>query len=228
MLTGKTSVFSTPAAAEWQRLLEALEQPHRATRVRRVALTCFVGLDAAGLDAAGDVFADDLALKLRVWAKVLEERGVAAMFEAVSLAQHLQPRILGQVGGERLLTDLRHIAQVMHEAALEGQLGLTALLVWLRRRREEAAREGGQERSRRLETDAAAVQVITVHTSKGLEFPVVMVPFAWDNWGGREPATAVFHDEHDHRVRDVGGPGAPTGPRTSASTSRRRPTTSCG
>ena len=140
---------------------------------------------------------------------MLEERGVAAMFEAVSLDQQLQPRILGQVGGERLLTDLRHIAQVMHEAALEGQLGLTALLVWLRRRREEAAREGGQERSRRLETDAAAVQVITVHTSKGLEFPVVMVPFAWDNWGGREPATAVFHDEHDHRVRDVGGPGSP-------------------
>ncbi|MDT4997690.1 MAG: exodeoxyribonuclease beta subunit, partial [Pseudonocardiales bacterium] len=209
VLTGKTSVFATPAAAEWQRLLEALEQPHRTTRVRRVALTCFVGLDAAALDERGDAFADDLALKLRVWGAVLAERGVAAMFEALSLDLQLQPRILGEVGGERLLTDLRHIAQVMHEATLEGQLGLTALLVCLRRRREEAAREGGQERSRRLETDAAAVQIITVHTSKGLEFPVVMVPFAWDNWGGREPATAVFHDGHDHRVRDVGGPGSP-------------------
>ena len=209
VLTGKTSVFSTPAAAEWQRLLEALEQPHRPTRVRRVALTCFVGFDAARLDAEGDDFADDLALKLRIWGAVLEERGVAAMFEAVSLDQQLQPRILSLVNGERLLTDLRHIAQVMHEAALEGQLGLTALLVWLRRRISEAAGEGGQERSRRLETDADAVQIITVHTSKGLEFPVVMVPFAWDNWGGREPATAVFHDEHDHRVRDVGGPGSP-------------------
>jgi exodeoxyribonuclease V beta subunit len=209
VLTGKTSVFATPAAAEWQRLLEALEQPHRTTRVRRAALTCFVGLDAAGLDAAGDPFADELALRLRIWGAVLEERGVAAMFEAVSLDQGLQPRILGLVGGERLLTDLRHIAQVLHEAALDGQLGLTALLVWLRRRISEAAGEGGQERSRRLETDAAAVQIITVHTSKGLEFPVVMVPFAWDNWGGREPSTAVFHDEHDHRVRDVGGQGSP-------------------
>jgi exodeoxyribonuclease V beta subunit len=209
VLTGRTSVFATPAAAEWQRLLEALEQPHRTTRVRRLALTCFVGLDATGLDAAGDAFADELALRVRGWATVLEDRGVAALFEAVSLDQQLQPRILGQVEGERLLTDLRHIAQVMHEAALEGQLGLTALLVWLRRRREEATNEGGQERSRRLETDAAAVQVITVHTSKGLQFPVVLVPFAWDNWSGREPATAVFHDEHDHRVRDVGGPGSP-------------------
>ena len=86
---------------------------------------------------------DDLALRLRVWGAVLEERGVAAMFEAVSLDLRLQPRLLGQVGGERLLTDLRHIAQVMHEAALEGQLGLTALLVWLRRRR-----RGGGRRER--------------------------------------------------------------------------------
>ena len=60
-------MFATPAAAEWQLLLEALEQPHRTTRVRRAALTCFVGQDAAGLDAAGDEFADDLALKLRIW-----------------------------------------------------------------------------------------------------------------------------------------------------------------
>ena len=209
VLTGKTSVFATPAAAEWQRLLEALEQPHRTTRVRRAALTCFVGLDAAGLDAQGDAFADDLALRLRVWGAVLEDRGVAAMFEAVSLEEQLQPRVLSRVGGERLLTDLRHIAQALHEAALEGQLGLTALLVWLRRRRAEAAGEGGQERSRRLETDAAAVQIITIHTSKGLEFPVVLVPFAWDNFKRDDPATAVFHDDHDRRVRDVGGRGSP-------------------
>jgi exodeoxyribonuclease V beta subunit len=53
------------------------------------------------------------------------------------------------------------------------------------------------------------VQVITVHTSKGLEFPVVLVPFAWDNWKRDDPPTAVFHDERDHRVRDVGGVGSP-------------------
>jgi exodeoxyribonuclease V beta subunit len=209
VLTGKSSVFLTPAAQEWQLLLEALEQPHRTTRVRRLALSCFVGLNATGLEARGDLFADDLALRLRVWGKVFEDRGVAALFEAVSLAESVQQRVLGQPDGERLLTDLRHIGQALHEAALEGQLGLTALLGWLRRRQDEAGREGGQERSRRLETDAAAVQVITVHTSKGLEFPVVMVPFAWDLFSRKDPATAVFHDEQDHRVRDVGGRGSP-------------------
>jgi exodeoxyribonuclease V beta subunit len=209
VLTGKSSVFLTAAAEEWQLLLEALEQPHRTTRVRRLALGCFVGLNATELAARGDTYADDLALRLRLWGKVFEDRGVAALFETVSLAESVQQRVLGQPDGERLLTDLRHIAQALYEAVLEGQLGLTALLAWLRRRREEAGREGGQERSRRLETDADAVQVITVHTSKGLEFPVVMVPFAWDLFSRNDPPTAVFHDEHDHRVRDVGGRGSP-------------------
>ena len=212
VLTGKSSVFATRAAEEWQLLLEALEQPHRTTRVRRLALSCFVGLNATELDAQGDSYADDLALRLRGWGRAFEDRGVAALFETVSLEEAVQRRILGQPDGERLLTDLRHIAEGLHEASLEGQLGLTALLAWLRRRRDEAGREGGQERSRRLETDAAAVQVITVHTSKGLEFPVVMVPFAWNVFGRGDPITAVFHDEHDQRVRDVGGKGSPGWP----------------
>ncbi|MDX6245552.1 MAG: exodeoxyribonuclease beta subunit, partial [Frankiales bacterium] len=111
VVTARTSVFSTTAAQEWQLLLQALEQPHRTTRVRRLALSCFVGLTAADLADRGDAEADLLGQQLRTWVRVLDERGVAALFEAVSLSQKLQERLLGQVGGERLLTDLRHIAQ---------------------------------------------------------------------------------------------------------------------
>ena len=209
VVTGRASVFTTPAATEWQLLLEAMEQPHRTTRVRRLALGCLVGLSATELDTTGDSATDELTLRLRNWARVLDERGVGALFETVSLEQSLPQRILAQQGGERLLTDLRHIAQTLHEAGRAGQLGVTGLLVWLRRRREEAATDSGLERSRRLESDAAAVQVITVHTSKGLEFPIVLVPFGWDLFARKDPSTAAFHDNFDHRVRDVGGPGSP-------------------
>ncbi len=206
VLTGRSDVFATPAALEWQLLLEALEQPHRTTRVRRLALGAFVGRSASEL---ANEDSEELALRLRWWARTLEDRGVSALFEAVCVAQAVQPRLLSHTGGERLLTDLRHLTEILHEAALEGQLGLTALLGWLSRRRADAGDEGAQERSRRLDSDADAVQVITVHTSKGLEFPVVLVPFGWDRWSPDAPSTAVFHDTDDRRVRDVGGPGSP-------------------
>ncbi|MEJ5913279.1 UvrD-helicase domain-containing protein [Pseudokineococcus sp. 1T1Z-3] len=217
VVAGRTSVFGTPAAADWQVLLEALEQPHRTTRVRRLALTPFGGLDLAALDAGGDAVVDDLAQDVRRWARVLDDRGVGALQEAVSWPRRraggestpLAARLLGQVGGERRVTDLRHVGQVLHEESLREGLGLSALLAWLRERREDAGRDGGLERSRRLESDAAAVQVLTVHASKGLEFPAVLVPFAWDRWPGREPSTAVVHDDAGRRCRDVGGRGSP-------------------
>ncbi len=206
VLTGRSDVFATPAASEWQLLLEALEQPHRTTRVRRLALGALIGQTA---DQIAEDDSDQLSLRLRGWARVLDQRGVSALFEAVCLAQTVQPRVLATLGGDRLLTDLRHLTEALHEAALEGQLGLTALLGWLRQRRTDAGNEGAQERSRRLESDDDAVQVITIHTSKGLEFPVVLVPFAWDCWTPDAPDTVVFHDDQDRRVRDVGGVGSP-------------------
>jgi exodeoxyribonuclease V beta subunit len=89
VLTGRSDVFATPAALEWQLLLEALEQPHRTTRVRRLALGAFVGRTAEQL---ADEDSEALGLSLRVWGRVLEDRGVSALFEAVCLSEAVQPR----------------------------------------------------------------------------------------------------------------------------------------
>ncbi|HEV7203445.1 MAG TPA: UvrD-helicase domain-containing protein [Jatrophihabitans sp.] len=198
-----SSVFRTAAGADWVVLLEALEQPHRGGRVRRLAITSFVGWDAAALEE-NDL--DELGLRLRGWLRVLDERGIAALLEAVSRDERLPSRLLGQVDGERRLTDLRHVGEALHAAAMAGQLGLTASLEWLRRRVDESDRDSSVERSRRLDSDAAAVQVVTVHASKGLEFPVVLVPFGWDRWV-RDVDIPLFHDAGGRRVRNVGGPG---------------------
>ncbi|WP_336920953.1 UvrD-helicase domain-containing protein [Aquipuribacter sp. SD81] len=207
VVSGRTSVFTTGAAEEWQHLLEALEQPHRTARVRRLGVGRLVGFTAADLDGEAPAV-DDLALRLRTWARVLAARGVAALFERVQVDLRVQERLLAQPDGERVLTDLRHVAEVLHEESLGGDLGLTALASWLCRRRTERS-DGTVERSRRLETDADAVQVLTSHTSKGLEFPVVLAPSLWNHWTGRPPAHPVFHDAAGVRRRDVGGPTGP-------------------
>nr|MBA3906584.1 UvrD-helicase domain-containing protein [Pseudonocardiales bacterium] len=203
VVTGTASVFGTPVALDWLTLLDALEQP-RLTRLRAAALTGFLGHTVAqlcGHDA--DALLDEIGARIREWAAVLHERGVAALLEAVTTDTALPARLLARSDGERWLTDMRHVAQALHAAVVDGHLGPAALVEWLRRRIDEAAVDVGAERSRRLESDAAAVQIITIHRSKGLEFPIVYVPFGWDR-NVRDPEVPLFHVGQD-RVRDVGG-----------------------
>ncbi len=119
--------------------------------------------------------------------------------------------MLSRASGERFLTDLRHVGQLLHAEAKAEGLGATALTAWLRRRIDEADDDGDDEdRSRRLDSDAEAVQVLTIHRSKGLEFPIVFCPFVWDVYSPK-PRIPVFHDpdNHDLRTIDVGGEGSP-------------------
>ncbi|TIC85149.1 exodeoxyribonuclease V subunit beta [Nocardioides sp. GY 10113] len=205
VIAGGGSVFATPAATAWLSLLEALEQPHRAARVRAAALTAFLGYDAAALDEGGDDLTDQIADRLRAWADALGRRGVAAVLEAAS-AGGLPARLLATAGGERFLTDLRHIGEVLHEVAQRDHLGVVALLGWLRLQVSEAAEGRGAERTRRLDSDAAAVQLVTIHASKGLQYPVVYLPALADRFVPK-PTRPLFHDAAGRRCIDVGGAG---------------------
>ncbi|MEJ2862775.1 UvrD-helicase domain-containing protein [Actinomycetospora flava] len=208
VLAGATSVFTTESAEEWLTLLEAVEQPGRPALVRAAALTVFLGHAAADLDAHADAVLPEVGASLRRWGAVLHDRGVAAFLEAVAAETGLAARVLARVDGERRITDVRHIGQVLHAAAVESRLGVVALVEWLRARMAEAAAGTGElrpERSRRLESDASAVQVLTIHKCKGLEYPVVYVPFGWDRWVSDEPTVVTHHDEAGKRVRAVGG-----------------------
>ncbi|MBB5917147.1 exodeoxyribonuclease V beta subunit [Nocardia transvalensis] len=208
VLAGGASVFGTQSAVDWLWLLRALEQPHRGDRVRLAAGTPLLGLSAADIDSGGADLVGRLSTQLREAARLFGRAGFAAVFEKLSAETELAPRLLGVAGGERQLTDLRHIAQLLDRVALRESLGLTALTRWLADRVRDPASGAVSDRSRRLDRDAAAVQLATVHASKGLEFPLVYLPFAWDSAKNPNPVTLLFHDGGD-RVLDVGGPEAP-------------------
>jgi exodeoxyribonuclease V beta subunit len=193
VVAGSGSVFATPAATEGLRLLEALEQPHRSARVRSAALTSFFGCTAVELDEQGDDLTDRVAGLARDWAGLFATRGVAAVLEAAVTAG-LPARVLSRVDGERLLTDLRHVGQSLHQVVLDEGLGLVALLTWLRAQMADDKVEVAGDRTRRLDSDAAAVQLVTIHGSKGMEYPVVYLPALWDRYY-RDPAVPLFHTD---------------------------------
>ena len=195
VINGAGSVFATPAAREWLRLLEALERPASPARARAATMTSFLGWTAERVASADDEEWEEVHRRLHAWAAVLRRRGLASLSETITLVERLPGRVLGEVDGERQLTDLRHIGQLLHAAAAAEKLGTSALAVWLRQRVAEAEQEGDEERLRRLESDEEAVQVLTIHRSKGLEFGVVYVPYLWEpSWVDEKPIPIVFHD----------------------------------
>jgi exodeoxyribonuclease V beta subunit len=212
VMSSSSSVFATASARDWLWLLQAMEQPHRAGRVRLAALTPLLGWTATALDAAGDDALDEVGAAVRAAAVRFEQAGLAAAFERLAAQTGLEARVLATEAGERRLTDLRHVGQALHRAAVEESLGLSALVTWLGERVEDPHSGSAAERSRRLESDAAAVQIVTVHASKGLEFPVVLVPYGWDAARPSTPATLRLHDAAGQRVLDVGGQHGPGWP----------------
>jgi exodeoxyribonuclease V beta subunit len=210
VVAGVQSVLSTPAAHHWLRLLSALEQPTSRSFAAATGLTPFVGMTAEELALADEKAWEELHSRLHNWSALLRQSGVATLFSHVSATEGLPDRLLRIIDGERQLTDLGHIAELLHSEAGRSQLGLAALRAWLARRIDEVGTEGAEaeQRSRRLDSDAAAVQVLTVHRAKGLEFPIVYCPYLWDA-GSRDRAgePVVFHDaaDGDRRKLDVGG-----------------------
>ncbi|MGB7362663.1 MAG: UvrD-helicase domain-containing protein [Rhodococcus sp. (in: high G+C Gram-positive bacteria)] len=207
VLSGGSSVFGTDAAQHWLRVLQALEQPHRADVVRRAALTPLLGWTARELDERGDTATSQLSTRCRDWATLAARAGFAAMVENLTATTGLQEGLLASDTGERDLTDLRHVAQLLQRESLDSGRGTVSLTRWLSDRVREPASGSMQDRSRRLDSDAEAVQVATVHSVKGLEFPVVYLPYAWGTSGSFRPSTLVFHED-DSRVIDVGGDGS--------------------
>ncbi|SDU90712.1 exodeoxyribonuclease V beta subunit [Microlunatus sagamiharensis] len=233
------SVFASEAAQDWVTLLAALDATRQAT-VRAATLTAFFGWSVADLVRASEAGASDgadgpggthdrgagvdrlvdVTQQLRAWRRLLASRGVAALVETATRENRVAERLLATEGGARRLTDLRHLAEVLHDAAVVRQLGPGALLDWLRDRVVEARRDKGAEGSRRLESDGSQVTVVTIHRSKGLEYPVVYLPDAYDRWvPDDDGGTLLLHPETEGDGPtpaldlDVGGkrsPGRPT------------------
>ncbi len=204
VFAGDTDVLLSPAADDWLCLLEAIDQPHRPGMVRAAAATMFFRNTAADLALGGDELTDRVADTLRQWADHAREAGVAAVFEAAKLAG-MGRDVLSWAGGEREMTDMAHVTELLHETAQREHYSLGALRDWLRTQRDEGAR--AKERSRRLDSEAEAVQVMTVWGSKGLQFPIVYLPLAF-NRHLRSEDLIRFHDG-EQRCLHVGGKQSP-------------------
>jgi len=202
------SVFASEEAAQLQRLLAGVADAGNPGTLRAAMTTDLIGVPADRLGPetlASDGWmqrAAPFASDGRTW----REQGFVRMFQQLMQREGVRRRLLGFPDGERRLTNLLHLVELCHRQSVERALGPTGLLKWLSGRR-VATGSADDEEQLRLESDARAVQVITVHRSKGLEFPVVFVPFGYESDALPSAAPLVFHDPEDgYRLTlDLGG-----------------------
>ncbi len=199
----QASVFRTPDAQELERVLAAILEPSREGPLRAALSTELMGLDASAIEA----LADDEAGMLARLADFAEYRdrwlkgGLARMLRGLFVQEQVSQRMLARPDGERRLTNLRHLAECLHEASQEHATP-EALLRWLRQQRTQDTAEDATQL--RLESDRDLVQIVTVHKAKGLEYPIVFCPFLWDGHPG--PASDLdgreYHDDDGKPVID--------------------------
>ncbi|MBA2495831.1 MAG: UvrD-helicase domain-containing protein, partial [Acidimicrobiia bacterium] len=205
---GAGGVLGTQASRAWLDLLRVLEAPSRTGYVRAVAAGPFLGWDARRIAIATDEAWEAVDERIHDWATALRLRGVAGLLRTVE-ADGLTARLLGVDGGERQLTDLHHVAELLQVCPATSPPSPAALLAWFTEQLSEAASgtDPGDGR-RRLESDADAVTVQTIHGAKGLEFPVVLLPSLWEAPWTPDDELPVYHDPERGRSIGVGGVGA--------------------
>jgi len=205
VLFSAENLFDSHEALELQRLLEAMAQPNDNLKVRAALATDLMGGSGEAIEA---LVRDDLAwerwlVQFRNYHDLWRRRGFFQTFRQFLFEQQVLPRLMAFPDGERRCTNILHLAEVLHQAALEKSLGMTGLVKWLAEQRDPNTPRLEQHQLR-LETDERAVKLVTIHKSKGLEYPIVFCPFTWDGSRiGRSPDYLLFHDEANHRILTI-------------------------
>ena len=206
-----TSVFRSDEARDLQLLMQALVEPNRLNAIRAALTTSILGLTGDDLIRLADQ--DDrwdwVSESFRDWRDLWRKRGFVHAFRAVMAHKSklhdpenpVSPpgRILRRPDGERTMTNLLHLAELLHDAESNERMSPAGLLRWMAARRADG---GDSEASQlRMESDAAAVKVTTIHKSKGLEFPIVYCPFLSGpvDLHPDEKKRLRFHDQDDGR-----------------------------
>lgn len=197
-----SSVFETEDALYLERFLTALLEPTRSELINAVLATPFFGLNANAIEnlASNQQEWENYVSKFLHYHELWRDYGFMYMFRNFLAQEHIRPKLLATEQGERHLTNILHLSELLHLQENQKQAGMTNLHSWFLQKITDNTIQVSDEEILRLESDKDAVTILTIHKSKGLEYPIVFCPF-WHNSELSSRAIAcTFHDPDSDNV----------------------------
>ncbi|MGC3964302.1 MAG: exodeoxyribonuclease V subunit beta [Rhodocyclaceae bacterium] len=202
-LSDRDSVFASEEAGDVLQWLRACADPTDDGVLRRALATRSLGLGWLALERLNrdERFWEDTVMRFRGYRTLWQTQGVLPTLRRLLGDFDVPASLLREADGERRLTNLLHLAEWLQRQSAEADGEHALLRVYA-----EQLERPSEEEILRLESDADLIKVITIHKSKGLEYPLVLLPFicSWRELDGRSREPPSFqHDEG--RIVDVSG-----------------------
>ena len=211
VLYSTVNIFDSHEAMEIEKVLMSIAEPDNMEYLR-AALTMDM-LGARGEDLLTwqrDILRWEKRLaRMQEYYRVWQRYGFMRMFQKILSREKIRQRLLSMPDGERRLTNVLHLAEILHQESSRQNLGMSGLLKWLSQQRDPQSPRL-DEHQLRLESDEDAVKIVTIHKSKGLEYPVVFCPYGWQGSFLRDKdlrdKKILFHqpDEDQRLTLDLG------------------------
>ncbi|MBN2467531.1 MAG: exodeoxyribonuclease V subunit beta, partial [Deltaproteobacteria bacterium] len=204
------NLFDSYEALEVERMLSSLVDVQDEKLLRGALATAMIGITGEELEhlIENESAWEQWIVRFNTYHSLWKERGFVVMFRHFLSELRVLPRVMSLPDGERRATNILHLLEVLHQASVERTSGMAGLVRWLSAQRNPKTPRL-EEHQLRLESDEKAVKILTVHKSKGLEYPVVFSPFLWDGSRLSERAGPfTFHDDQEgmRLTVDLGSP----------------------
>jgi exodeoxyribonuclease V beta subunit len=207
VLYSSGNLFESWEALEMERVLNGVAAPGEPRALKAALATDLMGLTGDELEnlSANESFWENRVIQFKKYHALWEQQGFVRMLFALVSDNKVLARLIAYPNGERRVTNLLHLVEVLQQTLVLQKWNMTGLLKWLAEQRAQKG-IGVAEQPLRLERDDRSVKLVTIHKSKGLEYPVVFCPFLWDGSKLKNRAEPlIFHDpQSKEMVLDLG------------------------
>ncbi|MCF7889437.1 MAG: UvrD-helicase domain-containing protein, partial [Victivallales bacterium] len=192
------NIFKSPEAVEVLRILTAINEYNNSTKLKTALCSRLIGLTPADIY---NMSKEEGSSRYEYWLELFssykqlwEDKGFIRMFQVFLDSEentdvndercrennNVRVNIIKNGGGERSLTNILHLGELIHRESVKNKLGIDGSIQWLFEKINSDKKElESEDFEIRLDSDAEAVQIATIHSSKGLEYPIVFCPFIW-------------------------------------------------